>query len=83
MAFKKGHRIGLRQWILLTLKGAIMFIALLIILNLAQYALLFSTSLYESVTVKEVRISSLVGILSSMVISFGPSILYLTRRVLQ
>lgn len=53
------------------------------ILNLAQYAFLFSTSLYESVTVKEVRISSLVGILFSLVISFLPSILYLARRVLQ
>lgn len=68
---------------MLTLKSAFMFITLLIILNLAQYAFLFSTSLYESVTVKEVRISSLVGILFSLVISFLPSILYLARRVLQ
>lgn len=80
-AFQQGHRIGRWQWTVFTIKCAFLFIALLIAFNSAQYALLFSTSLYESLTANEVRISSLVGIFLSLIVSFVPSILYLAKRI--
>jgi hypothetical protein len=78
-AFQRECKIGRKQWVLFTLKSALLMIVLFLAFSCGQYALLFFTSLYEYVTVDEVRVSSLIGIALSLLISFVPSILYLFR----
>ena len=82
-AFKPRCRMGLRQWILFTLKSLFLFVVLIILFSLAQYALLIFTPLSEHVTVSDVRISSLIGLFICLIISFMPSVLYLVRHVLR
>jgi len=78
-AFQRGCKVGWKQWIMFSLKSVFLFIALYLAFSCVQYALLFSTSLSEHVTVNEVRLSSLFGITLILLISFLPSVIYLVR----
>lgn len=78
-AFRRDRYLGLGGWILFTLKSVLLFIVLCLVFTALQYAIIFGTPLFEYVTGPEVRISSICGIIASLIVSFGPSVLYRIR----
>ncbi|TPG64090.1 hypothetical protein EAH77_04515 [Ewingella americana] len=80
-AFRRNRYIGLglRKWIFFTLKSALLFLVLILAFSVLQYAVIFGTPLFDYLTATGVRISSICGILASLIVSFGPSMLYSIR----
>lgn len=82
-AFKRDSRISFRCWIIFALKSALVFMLLCLAYTLIQYAVLLGTPLYEYVTVSEIQLSSSVGIIISLLVSFVPCTLYLIRMIIR
>jgi len=84
-AFRRSRYIGLglRKWILFTLKSVLLFFVLCLVFSALQYAVLFWTPLFEFVTAPGVLISSAIGIVISLIVSFGPSVLYSIRNCIR
>ncbi|EKN6222147.1 hypothetical protein DVQ50_05490 [Yersinia enterocolitica] len=80
-AFRRNGYIGLgiREWIFFTLKSALLFLVLILAFTALQYAVIFGTPLFDYLTAPGIRISSICGILASLIVSFGPSVLYNIR----
>jgi len=84
-AFRSSRYTGLRlrKWILFTLKSVLLFLVLCLVFSALQYAVIFWTPLFEYVTVPGVLISSVSGIVISLIVSFGPSVLYSIRNCIR
>ncbi|WP_211045763.1 hypothetical protein [Pectobacterium versatile] len=82
-AFKLRNVIGLKRWIYFSLKSVLLFLLLLLLFSLFQYMVIFYTPLYEYVTAPGVKLSSIYGLILMLAVSFGPSLLYLIRIIIQ
>lgn len=78
-AFKRKRVAGFREWIVFTLKSVLLMLLLLVGFSAAQYLLIMHTPLSDYVTVHGIEQSNRYGITIVLVLSFGPSVIYLGR----
>ena len=78
-AFKLKNVISLRRWVCFSLKSMLLFLLLVLLFTLLQYVAIVYTPLFEYVTVPGIKLSSIYGLAIVLVVSFGPSVLYLIR----
>ncbi len=80
-ALKPHNKIGIKNWIYFTLKSFLLLVILFLMFSLAQYMVIMYTPLSEYVTVPGIESSNLYALMVMLVISFGPSMLYLFRII--
>ena len=78
-AFTLKNVISLRHWVYFTLKSMLLFLLLVLFFSILQYVAIVYTLLFEYVTVPGIKLSNMYGIAIVLVVSFGPSVLYLIR----
>ncbi len=78
-AFTLKNVISLRRWVYFTLKSMLLFLLLVLFFSILQYVAIVYTPLFEYVTVPGIKLSNMYGIAIVLVVSFGPSVLYLIR----
>lgn len=82
-AFTLKNVISLRRWVYFTLKSMLLFLLLVLLFSILQYMTILYTPLFEYVTVPGIKLSSIYGLAIVLVVSFGPSVLYLIRMFIR
>lgn len=82
-AFTLKNVISLRRWVYFTLKSMLLFLLLVLLFSILQYMSIVYTPLFEYVTVPGIKLSSVYGLAIVLVVSFGPSVLYLIRMFIR
>lgn len=82
-ALKSRNEIGIKRWSYFTFKSFLLFVILFVMFSLVQYMVIMYTPLSEYVTAPGIERANLYALIVMLVVSFGPSMLYLSRIILR